>query len=80
MSLYVGGRRFYRVSEACNAAGISRPTFLRWVRQGTFADVRRRDWRGWRLFSDEDVRRLKTRVNQIQDRPPPGALTGDEPG
>ena len=78
--MFVAGQRFYRVSEACSAAGISRPTFLRWVREGVYADVSRRDWRGWRLFSDEDVQRLKTRVNQIQDRQPPGALSGDEPG
>jgi predicted site-specific integrase-resolvase len=55
------------VSEACNAAGISRPTFLRWAREGDFADVRRRDWRGWRLFSDEEFERLKAKVNRIQD-------------
>ena len=71
MSLYVGGQRFYRVSEACNAAGISRPTFLRWVREGTFADVSRRDWRGWRLFDDEDVDRLKTKVNRILNQESP---------
>ncbi len=71
MSLLVAGQRFYRVSEACDAAGISRPTFLRWVREGTFADVRRRDWRGWRLFSDEDVDRLKAKVNHIMEQGPP---------
>ncbi len=77
MSLYVGGQRFYRVSEACSAAGISRPTFLRWVREGTYADVSKRDWRGWRLFSDEDVKLLRAKVNRIQDRELRSARSGD---
>ena len=66
MPLSVDDRRFYRISEACALAGVSRMTFLRWVREGSFPDVAHRDWRGWRLFSDDDLARLKAKVNRIQ--------------
>jgi excisionase family DNA binding protein len=65
MPLSLNGQKFYRTSEACAIAGISRMTFLRWVREGTITDVPQRDWRGWRLFTDDDVVRLKLKVNYI---------------
>ena len=65
MSLYVNGQRFYRISEACALVGISRMTFLRWVREGTMRDVVHRDWRGWRLFTEDDLVKLKVKVNCI---------------
>jgi DNA-binding transcriptional MerR regulator len=36
------------------------------VRQGKFTDVEHRDRNGWRLFTDDDVRRLKTRINLVE--------------
>ena len=66
MPLALNGRRFYRTSEACAKAGISRMTLLRWIRDGSFTDVEHRDWRGWRLFTDSDIGRLKDKVNYIQ--------------
>jgi len=65
MSLLINDRKFYRISEACALAGISRETFLRWVREGSFADVKHRDFRGWRLFTDDDLARLKTKLNRV---------------
>ena len=65
MSLSIENKKFYRISEACALAGISRETFLRWVREGSFSDVKYRDFRGWRLFTDEDLARLKTKVGRI---------------
>ena len=53
---------YYRTSEACAMVGISRMTFLRWVREGLFNDVEHRDWKGWRLFTDDDIARLETYV------------------
>ena len=66
MPFKLDGRTFYSTSEACRLAGASRDTFLRWVRERKFADVEYRDRNGWRLFTDEDVRRLRARVNHIQ--------------
>jgi DNA-binding transcriptional MerR regulator len=66
MPSMVNNQRYYRTAEACAMAGISRMTFLRWVRLGLFTDVEYRDWRGWRLFTDDDLARLKAKVNHIQ--------------
>ena len=63
--LSLNGKKFFRTSEACATTGISRMTFLRWVREGKIPDVPHRDWRGWRLFTDDDVVRLKLTANQI---------------
>jgi len=66
MSLKLDGRIYYNIGEACESAGISRDTYLRWVRQGMFTDVEHRDRNGWRLFTDADVCRLKTRINLVE--------------
>jgi DNA-binding transcriptional MerR regulator len=68
MPLKLAGQTFYNISEACKMAGINRDTFLRWVRQGKFTDVEHRDRNGWRLFTEDDVRRLEARVNHIERR------------
>ncbi len=40
-------------------AGISRSTLLRWIDNGMVADAERRDRKGWRLFSEEEVKGLR---------------------
>ncbi len=69
MAVRINGGSYYWTAEACQLAGISKNTFLRWVRQGSFPDVKHRDRRGWRLFAEEDLERLKAEANQIK----PGA-------
>jgi excisionase family DNA binding protein len=66
MSLKRNNQTFYTTAEACRLAGTNRETFLRWVRQGNFTDVEYRDGNGWRLFTKEDVLRLKAKVNYIE--------------
>ena len=59
------GKTYYSIREACRLAGTNRDTFLRWIREGKFTDVENRDRNGWRLFTTEDVRRLKMKVSRI---------------
>ena len=66
MPLTLNGEEFYRTSEACATVRISRTTFLRWVREGIFPDVEHRDRRSWRLFTSNDLARLKAKVDHIQ--------------
>ena len=66
MPIVINGKSYYRTAEACQIAGISRSTFFRWLRQGSFKDVANFDRRGWRLFTKDDLRRLKAEVNQIK--------------
>ena len=65
MPLNLAGRNYYSISEACKLAGTNRGTFLRWVREGKFADVEHRDRNHWRLFTDDDVKRLRDVVGHI---------------
>ena len=66
MPTVINGKRYYRTAEACQIAGISKSTFFRWLRQGSYKDVLNFDRRGWRLFTKDDLRRLKAEVNQIK--------------
>ena len=43
----------------------SRNTFLRWVRDGLFTDVEHRDRKGWRLFAEDDIGRLRAEVHKV---------------
>ena len=58
MARRVRNRREYQTDEAARRIGCSRSTLLRWFREGKVADVGR-DRRGWRVFTEEDISRIK---------------------
>ena len=64
MTISINGSRYFRTAEACAKAGISKNTFLRWVREGVFKDVKHRDRRGWRLFTAEEMENLRREANK----------------
>jgi hypothetical protein len=66
MSVKISGTEYYRTSEACAIAGITKNTYLRWVANNNYLDVTHRDRRGWRLFTKEDVERLSKEVNKVR--------------
>jgi predicted site-specific integrase-resolvase len=68
MPVKLNGVTYYRTSEACRIAGISKNTYLRWTREGQLQDINQRDRRGWRLFTEQDLTRLveeATRVDHV---------------
>ena len=65
MPIKLNGQTYYSTAEACRIVGTSKNTFLRWVRNGSFVDVEHRDRRGWRLFTEDDLDRLKAEVNKV---------------
>jgi predicted site-specific integrase-resolvase len=65
MPKVVNKTTYYSTSEACKIAGTYRATFLRWVREGKVEDVAKRDRNGWRLFSEADIKRLRTSSNLV---------------
>ena len=69
MPIELNGERFYRTAEACRIAGISKNTFFRWVKAGSFADVEHKDRRGWRLFTHNELERLTAEVNRVHKDP-----------
>jgi len=70
LPIIIDGKKYYRTNEACKKAGISRATFFRWLNNGIIQDVSYRDRRGWRLFTEEDIKRLKKEADKIEGIPP----------
>lgn len=48
----------YSTEAAASQLGISKSTLLRWIRDERVKDVRR-DRNNWRVFSDQDIKRIK---------------------
>jgi len=65
MAIRINNQTYYRTSEACRRAGISRATLFRWLRTGILEDVMRRDRKGWRLFTQDDINRIKSEATKI---------------
>ena len=68
MTVEIDGQIYYRAHEGCAMIRISKSTLLRWIRNGIIEDTSRRDWRGWRLFSQDELQRIKEVANTIQYR------------
>lgn len=66
MPVKVDGAKYFRTSEASRKAAISRSTLLRWIERGLIKDASHRDRRGWRLFSEEDVRAMQKEANKTK--------------
>jgi DNA-binding transcriptional MerR regulator len=65
MPVVVNDQTYYRTAEVCRIAGISRSTLFRWMKEGLVPDVEYRDWRGWRLFTAEQVQAIRLKTNYV---------------
>ena len=65
MPVKLNGQTYYRTSEACRKAGISKATYFRWLREGVIKDVAHKDRRGWRLFTEQDIERIMNEAGKI---------------
>ena len=65
MPMEIDGRTYYRTAEVCRQIGISRTTLFRWLKAGSFAEAKYRDRRGWRLFTQEEVEKMRTEANRL---------------
>ena len=65
MPVEIGGRIYYRTSEACREIGISRATLFRWLREGVIEELHK-DRRGWRMFTEEDLGKIRAEAKQIK--------------
>lgn len=45
-------------AEAAARIGVSKNTLLRWIAEGRLTDVAR-DWRNWRVWSEDDIARAR---------------------
>jgi len=65
MAIRINDQTYYRTSEACQRAGISKATLFRWVKVGILEDIVRRDRNGWRLFTQKDINRIKSEATRV---------------
>jgi len=54
--------------EAANCIGVSKNTLLRWLDEGLIDDVQR-DWRGWRVWMQQDIERIKAFKLEYHSKP-----------
>jgi excisionase family DNA binding protein len=47
----------YTTQQAADIIGVHKNTLLNWIRSGKVNDARR-DWKGYRIWTGEDVRNL----------------------
>jgi predicted site-specific integrase-resolvase len=52
-------------AAAAKELGVSKPTLLRWIREGKTADVGR-DRHNWRVFTEGDIRRIEKDMGIIK--------------
>ncbi len=62
----INNKTYYLTSEACEMAGISRGSLFRWIREEIIPDVELKDRNGWRLFSEEEVKKLKAEAQRTK--------------
>ncbi len=65
MAIRINEQTYYRTSEACQRAGISRATLFRWFKVGILENIIRRDRKGWRLFTQDDINRIKSEATRV---------------
>ena len=65
MAIRINDQTYYRTSEACQRAGISKATLFRWFKVGIIEDVVPRDRKGWRLFTQDDINRIKSEASKV---------------
>ncbi len=78
MPVVIDGKTFYRTHEALRRIGISKATWFRWLKDNKVADVRHKDLRGWRLFTEDDITRIKKYAHTIRVLPDQQRLNFEE--
>jgi predicted site-specific integrase-resolvase len=67
MPVSINDKKYFRTSEVCQIARISRSTLLRWLKEENLDIPDYRDRRSWRLFTEEDVNKLTLEANKISE-------------
>ena len=63
MPVVINGQTYYRTLEVCKKTGLSRATLFRWFKEGIIEEPRR-DRRGWKLFDEDDLKKIQAEVNR----------------
>ena len=65
MPIEIDGQKYYRTSEACAKAGVSRATLFRWLKAGILEEPYR-DRRGWRIFTKDNLSKIQAEARRIK--------------
>ena len=65
MPIEIDGQKYYRTSEACAKAGVSRATLFRWLKAGIL-EKSYRDRRGWRIFTEDNLSKIQAEARRIK--------------
>ena len=65
MSINIDGKTYYRTNEACEMVGISKGTLFRWIREKIIEDAKTKDRNGWRMFTAEEVAKIREEANRV---------------
>ena len=66
MPVKMNNQTYYRTTEVCQIVGISRNTLFRWLREGKVTEIEYRDYRGWRLFTQDQVHAMKEKTTHVK--------------
>ena len=64
MPLEINNQTYFRTLEVCRMAGISKSTLFRWLKENAIEGQEERDWRGWRLFTVDQIEQIKKRTTR----------------
>jgi excisionase family DNA binding protein len=65
MPVSISGKTFYLMHEALKETGISRSTLLRWIKEKKIEDTKYRDGNGWRLFTQQEIEKIKKKSKTL---------------
>jgi excisionase family DNA binding protein len=68
MPIVMKDQTYYRTAEVCKMVGVSRSTLLRWISSGLIRDTATRDRRGWRLFTEADIKRIEGEAHKVNQK------------
>jgi DNA-binding transcriptional MerR regulator len=52
------------ITELAGKIGVTTKTLIRWEKAGKIRNPKR-DWRGWRVYTEDDLQRLEQKLNQL---------------
>lgn len=60
-------KKRYKTRDVCNLFDISKATLFRWEKEGLLSNVSR-DWRNWRLYTDNNVKEIRAIMKVIKKK------------
>lgn len=54
------------ISDIAEKVGVSTKTLIRWEKAGKIKKVKR-DWKGWRVYLEEDLENIKRLVSTVYE-------------